>query len=179
MQADSTVTFFRLKCGHLLLPGRLRCGTISCAHIGIRSSVLEKIQPQTFVNEPAAWRDALRLPSVEGHKYARGHAVVVSGGASHTGAARLAAMAALRAGAGLVTLATPQEAFAVNAPALTSVMLRVADGPAGLSALLEDKRKNVVALGPGLGVGEASCAWSRPRSRPRRSAAPQCSTPMR
>ncbi|PWB93996.1 NAD(P)H-hydrate dehydratase [Methylosinus sporium] len=158
VQADSTVTFFRLKCGHLLLPGRLRCGTISCAHIGIRSNVLEKIQPQTFVNEPAAWRDALRLPSVEGHKYARGHAVVISGGASHTGAARLSALAALRGGAGLVTLATPQEAFAVNAPALTAVMLRVADGPAGLSALLEDKRKNVVALGPGLGVGEASCA---------------------
>jgi hydroxyethylthiazole kinase-like uncharacterized protein yjeF len=158
VQADSTVTFFRLKCGHLLLPGRLRCGTISCAHIGIRPSVLDEIRPQTFVNEPEAWRDALRLPQVEGHKYSRGHAVVVSGGASHTGAARLAATAALRAGAGLVTLATPQEAFAVNAPALTAVMVRVADGPAGLSALLADPRKNVVALGPGLGVGEATCA---------------------
>jgi hydroxyethylthiazole kinase-like uncharacterized protein yjeF len=158
VQADSTVTFFRLKCGHLLLPGRLRCGAISCAHIGIRSAVLEQIRPQTFVNEPAAWKDALRLPQVEGHKYGRGHAVVVSGGASHTGAARLSALAALRAGAGLVTLASPQEAFAVNAPALTSVMLRVADGPAGLSALLADTRKNVVALGPGLGVGEDSCA---------------------
>lgn len=157
VQADSTVTFFRLKSGHLLLPGRLRCGAISCAHIGIRSSVLERIAPNTFVNEPAAWHRALRPPQVEGHKYSRGHAVVLSGGASFTGAARLAAAAALRAGAGLVTLATPQDAFAVNASALTSVMVRVSDGPAGLTALLSDTRKNAVALGPGLGVGEASC----------------------
>jgi hydroxyethylthiazole kinase-like uncharacterized protein yjeF len=158
VQADSTVTFFRLKIGHLLLPGRLRCGTISCAHIGIRSSVLDRIAPQTFVNEPAAWHNALKLPQVDGHKYSRGHAVVLSGGASFTGAARLAATAALRAGAGLVTLATPPEALAVNAGALTSVMVRVADGPAGLSDVLSDARKNVVALGPGLGVGDASCA---------------------
>jgi hydroxyethylthiazole kinase-like uncharacterized protein yjeF len=83
---------------------------------------------------------------------------VLSGGASFTGAARLAATAALRAGAGLVTLATPPEALAVNAGALTSVMVRVADGPAGLSDVLSDARKNVVALGPGLGVGDAICA---------------------
>lgn len=157
VQADSTVTFFRLKIGHLLLPGRLRCGAISCAHIGIRSSVLDKIAPQTFVNEPAAWHRSLKLPQVEGHKYSRGHAVVLSGGASFTGAARLAATAALRAGAGLVTLATPREALAINASALTSVMVRVSDGPAGLAALLSDARKNAVALGPGLGVGDASC----------------------
>lgn len=158
VQADTTVTFFRLKTGHLLLPGRLRCGAISCAHIGIRSTVLDAIAPQTFVNEPASWHKSLRLPQIEGHKYSRGHAVVVSGGASFTGAARLAATAALRAGAGLVTLASPEDALAINAGALTSVMVRVADGPAGLAALLSDARKNAVALGPGLGVGEACCA---------------------
>lgn len=158
VQADATVTFFRLKTGHLLLPGRLRCGAISCAHIGIRSLVLDSIAPRTFVNEPATWQSALPLPHVEGHKYSRGHAVVVSGGPSFTGAARLGACAALRAGAGLVTLASPPEALAVNASALTSVMVRAADGPAGLASLLSDPRKNAVALGPGLGVGEATCA---------------------
>ncbi len=156
VEADATVTFFRLKNGHLLLPGRLHCGELTCAHIGIRPAVLDEIKPRTFVNAPGLWRKALPLPRVDGHKYSRGHAVVVSGGFSFTGAARLAAHAALRAGAGLVTLASPREAMAANAPALTSVMLREAEGPEGLAALLSDARKNVVALGPGLGVGEAT-----------------------
>ena len=156
VEADVTVTFFRLKNGHLLLPGRLHCGELSCAHIGIRSAALDEIKPRTFVNAPNLWRRVLPAPRVDGHKYSRGHAVVVSGGFSFTGAARLAAHAALRAGAGLVTLASPREAMAANAPALTSVMLRECEGAEGLAALLSDARKNVVALGPGLGVGEAT-----------------------
>lgn len=158
VEADETITFFRLKTGHLLLPGRLHCGRLACAHIGIRSSVLEQIAPETFVNEPGLWRAALPVPRIDGHKYSRGHAIVVCGGASFTGAARLVAAAALRAGAGLVTLASPSDALAINAAALTSVMLRLADGPGGLAALLDDARKNAVALGPGLGVGEATRA---------------------
>ena len=156
VEADATVTFFRLKSGHLLLPGRLHCGALACAHIAIRSGVLAGIGPDTFVNAPGFWLDTLPFPGVEGHKYTRGHAVVVSGGASFTGAARLAAAAALRAGAGLVTLASPADAMAVNAAALTSVMLREAEGAAGLAALLGDARKNVVAMGPGLGVSAAT-----------------------
>ncbi len=156
VEADVTVTFFRLKNGHLLLPGRLHCGEVTCAHIGIRSAVLESIRPKAFVNQPALWRKQLPIPRIDGHKYSRGHAVVVSGGFSFTGAARLSAHAALRAGAGLVTLASPRDAMAVNASALTSVMLREAEGPEGLAAVLSDARKNVVALGPGLGVGEAT-----------------------
>jgi hydroxyethylthiazole kinase-like uncharacterized protein yjeF len=158
VEADATITFFRLKTGHLLLPGRLRCGELICSHIGIRPWVLDSIAPDTFVNEPGFWQSALPLPKVDGHKYTRGHAVVVSGGRSFTGAARLAAKAALRAGAGLVTLASPSDALAINAGALTSVMVRAADGPPGLAQLLADPRKNAVALGPGLGVGEATCA---------------------
>jgi ADP-dependent NAD(P)H-hydrate dehydratase / NAD(P)H-hydrate epimerase len=158
VDADATVTFFRLKAGHLLLPGRLHCGELVLAHIGIRSSVLEEIAPETFVNAPPYWLKDLPFPRVDGNKYSRGHAVVLSGDASHTGAARLAAIAALRGGAGLVTLASPPDAMAVNAPALTSVMLREADGPEGLSRLLADPRINAVALGPGLGVGQATRA---------------------
>jgi hydroxyethylthiazole kinase-like uncharacterized protein yjeF len=158
VEADATITFFRVKSGHLLLPGRLMCGELICAHIGIRPWVLGPIAPDTFVNEPGFWQSALPLPKVDGHKYTRGHAVVVSGGRSFTGAARLAAKAALRSGAGLVTLVSPSEALAINAGALTSVMVREADGPPGLAQILADSRKNAVALGPGLGVGEATCA---------------------
>jgi hydroxyethylthiazole kinase-like uncharacterized protein yjeF len=75
-----------------------------------------------------------------------------------TGAARLAAGGALRAGAGLVTIASPRDALAVHAAALTAVMVRQSDGPAGLARLLGDPRKNAVVLGPGLGVGEDTCA---------------------
>ena len=156
VEADTTVTFFRVKTGHFLLPGRLRCGKLICAHIGIRASALASLAVDTFVNEPELWRLALPAPQIEGHKYSRGHALVVSGGASFTGAARLSALAALRAGAGLVTLASPSDALVVNASALTSVMVRPADGSVGLAALLQDERKNAIAVGPGLGVSETS-----------------------
>ena len=155
VRAAHTVTFFRRKPGHLLLPGRLHCGAIEVAEIGIPASVLARVRPKTFANEPALWRDAVPVPKAQGHKYSRGHAVIVSGGASTTGAARFAARGALRAGAGLVTLASPRDALAVNAAANTAVMVRPVDGDAELAALLSDKRHNAVALGPGGGVGEA------------------------
>ena len=151
--ANHTVTFFRRKPGHLLLPGRLRCGPVHLADIGIRADVLSTIAPKTFVNDPALWRSALPVPVIDGHKYSRGHAVIVSGGAAATGAARLAARGALRGGAGLVTVATPSDALATNAVALTAIMVRVADGAGGLANLLEDSRKNAIVLGPGLGIG--------------------------
>jgi ADP-dependent NAD(P)H-hydrate dehydratase / NAD(P)H-hydrate epimerase len=158
LRATETVTFFRLKPGHLLLPGRTFCGRLTLADIGIPPSVLAAIAPQTFVNALELWGHALRLPELGGHKYTRGHAVVVSGRMPETGAARLAARGALRAGAGLVTVASPHDALAVHAASLTAVMVRESDGPVGLSKLLADPRKNAVVLGPGLGVGEQTCA---------------------
>jgi ADP-dependent NAD(P)H-hydrate dehydratase / NAD(P)H-hydrate epimerase len=158
VQADASVTFFRLKPGHLLLPGRMFCGRLVLADIGIPASALAMIAPKSFANAPALWRAALPKLAAAGHKYSRGHALIVSGEATRTGAARLAARAALRAGAGLVTLASPPDALAANAAHLTAVMLAPFDGAAGLAALLADKRRNVVALGPGAGVGEATQA---------------------
>jgi len=111
------------------------------------------VRPTTFLNVPELWRAAFPVPQVDAHKYARGHAVVVSGGLSRTGAARLAARGALRAGAGLVTIASPREALAVNAAASLAVMVRPVDGPVELSAFLEDSRLNTVVIGPGGGVG--------------------------
>src|SRR5262249_4647178 len=108
VRATETVTFFRRKTGHVLLPGRVHWGQVTVADIGIAVGVLSRFQPKTFRNEPALWN--LPVPRIDGHKYSRGHAVVVSGGLASTGAARLAARAALRAGAGLVTIASPREA---------------------------------------------------------------------
>lgn len=158
VRATATVTFFRLKPGHVLLPGREVCGEVSVAAIGIPDSVLEVIKPCTFVNEPALWLPHFHWPKAEGHKYARGHALVVSGQADSTGAARLAAGGALRAGAGLVTVASPKDALEVNAAQLTAIMVKPADDAKELAGLLADERKNAVLIGPGVGVGERTKA---------------------
>ena len=151
--ASETVTFFRRKPGHLLLPGRLHSGTVEVADIGIPDAVLESIRPSIFANAQALWADRFPVPQPGGHKYRRGHAVVVSGDQSHTGAARLAARGALRAGAGLVTIASPRNALAVNAASNLAVMVRPVDGAEELSAWLGDPRLNTVVLGPGGGRG--------------------------
>jgi hydroxyethylthiazole kinase-like uncharacterized protein yjeF len=153
VRAAATVTFFRKKPGHLLYPGRALCGRLTLADIGIPAAVLDAIEPTRFENAPALWRQALRPPAPEDHKYRRGHAVVVSGGMARTGAARLAAEAALRAGAGLVTLASPGDALAVNAAHLTAVMLARVDGAEALAAMLAEPRVTAAALGPSLGTG--------------------------
>jgi hydroxyethylthiazole kinase-like uncharacterized protein yjeF len=155
VNATRTVTFFRRKPGHLLLPGRLHCGQVDIADIGIPAGVLDRIKPATFVNVPPLWIDAFRHAEPQGHKYSRGHAVVVSGGPSSTGAARLAVRGALRAGAGLVTIASPRDAVIVNATENVAVMVRPVDGAAELRQFLADKRRNAVIVGPGGGVGVA------------------------
>jgi hydroxyethylthiazole kinase-like uncharacterized protein yjeF len=153
VHARTTVTFFRRKPGHVLLPGRLHCGAVRVADIGIKADVLTRIGPRTFANAPVLWGSSFPRPALAGHKYSRGHAVVVSGGASYTGAARLAARGALRAGAGLTTIASPSDALPINATANLAVMVRAADGAAELAAFLSDRRFNAVAIGPGCGVG--------------------------
>ena len=157
IKAAQTVTFFRKKPGHLLMPGRIHCGAVSVAQIGIPETVLACIGPRTCENTPGLWREKFPRPRAEGHKYDRGHAVVVSGPLWSTGAARLAARGALRAGAGLVTIASPREALAVNAAANLAIMVRPVDGAAELMRFLADARLNALAIGPGLGVGDATC----------------------
>ncbi|MGE3874923.1 MAG: NAD(P)H-hydrate dehydratase [Parvibaculaceae bacterium] len=156
-RAALTVTFFRKKPGHVLMPGRSYCGETVVAGIGIPDGVLAVISPRLAENA------APRLPVAPAgqHKYLRGHAVVLSGAAHQTGAARLAALAALRVGAGLVTLASPRAALATNAAHLTAVMLAEADDAPAISRLLADRRKNAVCLGPAIGIGPATCAKVR------------------
>ena len=177
IDAVETVTFFRRKPAHLLMPGRRHCGRVRVADIGIDPAVLDEIRPQTSEIVPQNWQKAFPVPGIDGHKYARGHAVVLSGELASTGAARLAARGALRAGAGLVTVASPRDALAVNAAALTAVMVRPIDNPIQFAELLGDRRLSAVVIGPGAGVSvrtrdfiphRTGCE-TRPRARRRRA----------
>lgn len=143
-QAELTVTFFRLKPGHLLYPGRGLCGEIMLADIGLPDSVLAGLAPRTMVNGPWAWRIPPR--DTQGHKYSSGDVTVLSG--TLPGAARLACAAARRCGAGMVTLAAET---LVNPP---EAGLIVRDAP--LAELLHDPRRQVWVCGPGLGVAPAA-----------------------
>lgn len=154
--ARETVTFFRLKPGHLLLPGRLIAGPITLTDIGHDPAMLRSIRPMAFHNGPALWRHAFPVLRIDGHKYDRGHALVVSGPLAATGAARLAARSALRVGAGLVTVASPPDAVIANAAQLTAIMVAPFSENGGLAEILADHRKNAVVLGPALGVSEAT-----------------------
>jgi NAD(P)H-hydrate epimerase len=155
VSADLTVTFFRMKPGHLLMPGRAYSGELVVADIGIPKSVLGGIKPAVFANIPEFWRDVFPWPGIEGNKYTRGHAVVV-GGPAMAGAGRLACWAARRSGAGLVTVAARPDVlpqYAADAPGLlTSPFCSVAE----FEEIIADKRKNAVLVGPGGGVSRTT-----------------------
>jgi hydroxyethylthiazole kinase-like uncharacterized protein yjeF len=153
IRAGLTVTFFRLKPGHLLEPGRSLCGATVQADIGIPETVLGDIGCRAFRNGPPLWLQRFPRPHREAHKYARGHVGVFSGGASSTGAARLAALAAARAGAGAVTVLSPGAALQVNAMHLTSIMLRRAETPDDAVAFARERRLAAGVIGPGFGAG--------------------------
>ena len=156
-----TVTFFRLKPAHLLMPARALCGEVMLADIGTHKDVLADGALNTWENVPALWLGAWPSHGMQGHKYDRGHAVVW-GGARMTGAARLAARACARVGAGLTTVCVPESAWGVYATALDSIMVHSVastndDGgeglASGLATLLQDVRHRAVLVGPGAASG--------------------------
>lgn len=151
VRAALTVTFVRKKPAHVLMPGRALCGQVVCADIGVPPQVMQAMELQTRENGPDQWR--LPWPSAMAHKHARGHAMVASGGAARTGAARLAARAALRVGAGLVTVLSPPDALAENAAHLTAVMLREATDADALVTAIKDAK--ALVIGPAFGVSDA------------------------
>jgi NAD(P)H-hydrate epimerase len=150
-KADITVTFFRKKPGHLLYPGRRLCSTTRLAQIGIPDTVLGDIAPDCFENGPPLWLGLYPWPQAEDHKYRRGHTVVL-GGAELTGAARLSAHAAARAGAGLVTVAAPAKAWPIYASALMGIIVRAMHAPEDFARLIDDERVRAVVVGPGAGA---------------------------
>jgi NAD(P)H-hydrate epimerase len=153
--ADLTVTFFRKKPGHLLYPGRGLCGDIVVADIGTPVSVLDTIAPTAWENGPGLWLEGYPWPEPEGHKYKRGE-VLVLGGEAITGASRMTTLAASRAGAGMVTLAAPEAVWSIYATSLTNAIVHSFEGASGWQAMLADKRRNVIAIGPGAGVGAST-----------------------
>lgn len=160
LPADLTVSFHALKPGHVLSGGPAACGVVSVADIGLPdedadgdagAEVARLVGPL-----PALLDKGARGSRPGGHKYDHGHALVLAGGPGQGGAARLAARAALRVGAGLVTLGCPPGALTENAARLDAVMLRPVADAGALGQVLEDHRFNALCLGPGLGLGEAS-----------------------
>lgn len=148
-----TVTFFRKKPGHLLLPGRLLCGEIVVADIGTPLSTLVEIKPETFENDPALWLSRLPIAGAGDDKHDRGHALI-SGGYPMTGAARMAARGAARAGAGLTSIAIPEISLPIYAAALTSIMLQPLARPEDFAELLGGDRFSAFLIGPGAGTGK-------------------------
>lgn len=150
-QAVSTVTFMTRKPGHVLLPGRLHCGALEVFDIGIPRRIVDAERGPLWINGAGIWTGLARAATAHDHKYRRGHVTVFSGDRTSTGAARLAAEAALKGGAGLVTLASPTEALSTNASHLTAVMLTAMDSDGDLSGWVSDSRHSVFVLGPGFG----------------------------
>lgn len=155
VKAHETVTFFRLKPGHLLMPGRAKCGRVTFADIGLTDAHIERRGATLRRNGPHLWSHALTAIEPDTHKYKRGHCLVVSGPELQTGASRLAAIAALGAGAGAVTLAGARDALRIHATHVTAIMLREAEAPADFAALLERPFRSVV-IGPAAGAGAAT-----------------------
>jgi len=158
--ADLTVTFHSAKVGHELSAGPEMCGRVQVHDIGLshqgKGCALPKEGAivQRLEHPGPAWL-AKRASQ---HKFSHGHALILSGGPGHSGAARLAARGALRVGAGLVTLGVSPAVQMEVAAQVTALMLRrVADG-AALEAVLEDERINALCLGPGLGLGDHAAA---------------------
>lgn len=160
--AALTVTFFRKKPAHVLNPSRKYCGEIVCVDIGIPDGMLLALaESQGFAGPRLNCSENIAPPlppplQAATHKYRRGHCLVISGPANATGAARLAARAALRAGAGLVTVAGDAGAVATLSASLTAIMVRQIDNAAALQTLLQDKRLNAVVVGPGNGIDPAA-----------------------
>jgi hydroxyethylthiazole kinase-like uncharacterized protein yjeF len=153
--AVCTVTFARKKPGHLLLPGRDLCGDIVVADIGIPQAVLDSLPIDTWENTPGLWREKLPRLRAGGNKYSRGHALLY-GGYPMTGAARMAARAAARIGAGLTTIAVPEKAFSIYASALTSIMVQPLSQDQDFAGLLKDPRYTAFSIGPGAGLSDAT-----------------------
>jgi hydroxyethylthiazole kinase-like uncharacterized protein yjeF len=153
--AACTVTFARKKPGHVLLPGRELCGDIKVADIGIPALVFDSLAIDTWENDPSLWRAALPQAKSSVNKYSRGSALLC-GGYPMTGAARMAARAAARVGAGLTTIAVPEIAFPVYAAALTSIMVQPLTRERDLARLLSDLRYTAFLIGPGAGVDDAT-----------------------
>ncbi|MBM4197240.1 MAG: NAD(P)H-hydrate dehydratase [Gammaproteobacteria bacterium] len=149
IRAAATVTFIALKQGFYLGSGPDFTGRIVLDTLGVGADVRSDARPAFQLVGDADRRRVLAHRSRTAHKGDFGHVLVVGGNDGMAGAVRLAAEAALRAGAGLVSVATRARHAAALAAARPELMCRGIDGAADLAPLIE--RATVIAIGPGLG----------------------------
>ena len=160
--ADISVTFFRCKIAHVLMPTKAACGELVLADIGLTEKQLpadKQVWP-CQLNSPSLWLNQLRPPSLSDYKYTRGHVLVRGGGVASTGAARLCAQSALNSGSGAVSVSCSADSLAIYAAHLTAVMLKVHNNEAEFEQSLRDVRINTVVIGPGTGVGRSTQAYT-------------------
>ncbi len=169
--ADLTVTFHTAKVGHFLGEGEAQSGKINVVSIGLELAripsplvrlgqlFVQNFRPVELVNAPVAdWIDKFDAFGRQTHKFSHGHALILSGGVGHGGAARLAARGSLRIGAGLVTIGCPPSALIENAAHLNAIMLKRVPDADALAEVLADARITALCLGPGMGTGPREAA---------------------
>jgi hydroxyethylthiazole kinase-like uncharacterized protein yjeF len=167
IEAGLTVTLAAPKLPLVLPPGETRAGDIVIADIGIPSEVLEAVEgPRVHLLTRASMRELVTPRTPDSHKGDYGRVLVVAGSRGKTGAAHLAAVGALRSGAGLVTVATPATCQAVVSAMgpeyMTEALDEIDEGldPEEVDRVLEIAR-DVIAIGPGLGQATATREFIR------------------
>lgn len=156
IRADVTVTFCCRKPAHVLYPAAGLCGEVIAAEIGFADFVESVSGGMLHLNDPALWLNKLRWPETGGHKHKRGRLGVVTGPIDGTGAARLAAQAGLRIGAGTVRMFCPPSALIVVATAVTSPLVAAFKDVHELLSLTEEVQ--AVVIGPAAGVNDTTRA---------------------
>lgn len=153
-RAAHTVTFASAKCGHYLLPGKAHTGLLHIMDIGITEETIANTNPHIFLNTAALWE--VPEPQLTSHKYTRGAVLVQGGPLAMTGASKLAATAALKIGAGAVSIICNNETLPVYAAMLTAVMTKPANTMQEFQQLIDEPRVRALLIGPGAGVSNAT-----------------------
>lgn len=164
VRADHTVTMALVKTGLLLYPGREYCGDIELADISMPVKLVEEYKSDKYRLTDEIVRELMPLRKANAHKGDAGRVVICAGSPGYTGAAALASDAAVKAGAGLVSLYTPLSSRDVLAIKLTEVMVHgllermpgILGGGAASDVASSAEAADVLAIGPGLGTSEST-----------------------
>ena len=153
---DLTITFSTLKIGHILLPGSEKINKIKVLDIGISKDIINKIEPDVKINLKNEWVTKIVWPKIDDHKYSRGYSLIIGGPKDMTGASRLAAMSAQRAGSGIVALATEKEAAEIYFISLTSQLVKTYKNIKEYNTIINEPRIDSIVIGPGLDISNKS-----------------------
>ena len=158
---ELVITFSSFKYGHILTPGSEKFSKIKVENIGIKKSILSNISPKIEINNPNHWLTSINWPKIDDHKYSRGYSLIIGGPKNMTGATRLAASAAQRAGSGIVCVATEKEAEQIYYITLISQIVKSYRNIKEYNNIISDKRINSVLIGPGLGANKSAISKIR------------------